>query len=180
MFASIAIIGCSGGGNDPKSVAKKFFEAIKMMDIDEATKYATKDSKGMLDMMKMGLSFANLNKDSLRKELDKQKLEFSDPVINGDNATVTITSDNEDPTEFKLKKEDGQWKVAFDKNTIMKTGIEKMEQKGASDEELNDARKAMDMLNNPDSLRNSIENAGEALKNAGSAVDSIAEALKKQ
>ena len=51
----LALAACtSGGGNDPKSVAKKFFEAFKTMNMDEAAKHATKESKGMLDMMKMG------------------------------------------------------------------------------------------------------------------------------
>jgi hypothetical protein len=43
--------------------------------------------------------------------------------------------DGKDKTDFKLKKVDGQWKVAFDKNTMMKTGMEQMEKKGALKEE---------------------------------------------
>jgi hypothetical protein len=172
-LAMIALAACSGGGgNDPKSVAKKFFEAFKTMNMDEAAKYATKDSKGMLDMMKMGMSMAPVNQDSLKKEMDKQKIEFSDAVINGDAATVSVTVDGKDKTDFQLKKEDGQWKVAFDKNTLMKTGMEKMQQKGASQEELDEAKKAMDLLQNKDSLGKIMEQAGDAMKEAGKALDS--------
>ena len=113
-LAMIALAACSGGGgNDPKSVAKKFFEAFKTMNIDEAAKYATKDSKGMLDMMKMGMSFAPVNQDSIKREMDKQKIEFSDAVINGDEATVSLTVDGKDKTDIKLKKEEALWKKIF-------------------------------------------------------------------
>jgi len=132
------------------------------MDIDEAAKYATKDSKQMLDMMKMGMSFAPVNKDSLKQEMAKQKIEYGDAVINGDEATISVTVDGKDKTDFKLKKEEGAWKVAFDKNTLMKTGMEKMQQKGASAEEMEDAQKAMDMLSG-DSLKQVMEEAGDVL-----------------
>lgn len=125
----LALAACSGGSGDPKAVAKKFFEAFKTMDIDEAAKYATKDSKQMLDMMKMGMSFAPINKDSLKQEIAKQKIEYGDAVINGDEATISVTVDGKDKTDFKLKKEEGAWKVAFDKNTLMKTGMEKCNKK---------------------------------------------------
>ena len=158
----LALAACSGGSGDPKSVAKKFFEAFKTMDIDEAAKYATKDSKQMLDMMKMGMSFAPVNKDSLKQEMAKQKIEYGDAVINGDEATISVTVDGKDKTDFKLKKEEGAWKVAFDKNTLMKTGMEKMQQKGASAEEMEDAQKAMDMLSG-DSLKQVMEEASDVL-----------------
>jgi hypothetical protein len=173
-LALLAFAACSGGGgNDPKSVTKKFFEAFKTMNMDEAAKYATKESKGMLDMMKMGMSFAQVNQDSIKKEMDKQKIDFSDAIISGDTATVSVTVDGKDKTDFKLLKEEGQWKVAFDKNTLMKTGMEKMEDKGASQEELDEAKKAMDLLQNKDSLGKIMEQAGDAMKEAGKAMDSL-------
>ncbi|HSC53415.1 MAG TPA: hypothetical protein VLC98_07345 [Phnomibacter sp.] len=142
----LAVAACSGGSkNDPKQVAKNFFEAFESMDIDKAALYATKDSKSMLDMMKMGMNMAQLNMDSIKKEKAKQKIEFSDPVINGDEATIAVTVDGKDKTDFKLKKEEGQWKVAFDKNTLMKTGMEKRGQQGdATQEEVDAAIRGMD------------------------------------
>ena len=101
----------------------------------------------------------------------KQKIDFSDAIINGDTATVSVTVDGKDKTDFKLLKEEGQWKVAFDKNTLMKTGMEKMQEKGASEQEMEEARKSMDMLQNPDSLSQIMEQAGDAMKEAGKALD---------
>jgi hypothetical protein len=161
-----------GGGNDPKSVAKKFFEALKTMNIDEAAKYATKDSKSMLDLMKMGMTMAPKNMDSLKTEMDKQKIEYGEPVIKGDEATIAITTDGKDKTDFKLRKEDGKWKVAFDKTSMMQTGMDKMEKEGASTEEMKEAEDAMKILNS-DSVSGMLKTAGEALKDAGNAMDSI-------
>jgi nitrogen fixation protein FixH len=163
---------CSSGGGDPKAVTKKFYEAMKTMNMDEAAKYATKESKNMLDLMKMGMSFAAANQDSIKAEMAKLKVDFSEPVINGDEATVTVTVDGKDKTEFKLKKEEGQWKVAFDKNTLMKTGMEKAQQNGADPAELQEAQKALESLQNPDSLQKVMEKAGDAMKEAQKAVDS--------
>ncbi len=160
---TLAIAACSGaGGGDPKSVAKKFFEALKTMNIDEASKYATKDSKSVLDLMKMGMSMSPKNVDSLKTEMDKHKIEYGEPVINGNEATLTVTSDGTEKTNFKLKKEDGQWKVAFDKASLMSTGMEKMEQHGASDAELKEAQDAIQNLN-ADSLKETIEEAQKTI-----------------
>ncbi len=144
---------CKSGGGDPKAVAQKFFEALKTMNVDEASKYATKESKSMLDLMKMGMSFAKTNTDSIKAEMAKQKIEYSEAQINGDEATVSVTVNGKEKTDFKLKKEEGEWKVAFDKGTLMQTGMEKMQEKGATPEDLEKAQKAMDMFNNPDSLK---------------------------
>lgn len=174
------MVACSGaGGGDPKSVAKKFFEALTTMNIEEASKYATKDSKSMLDLMKMGMTMAPQNMDSLKAEMAKQKIEYSDPVINGDEATLAVTVDGKEKTNFRLKKEDGAWKVAFDKNSLMKTGMEKMEEKGASPDDLNKAMDAMNQLSG-DSLQDALkeagkamEEAGEQMKEAGGKIDSL-------
>lgn len=170
-FFGLAMVACKSGGGDPKDVAKKFFEAIKTMNIEEASKYATKESKSMLDLMKMGMNFAPQNMDSLKKEMAKQKIEYGEAVINGDEATVSVTVDGKDKTDFKLKKEEGQWKVAFDKSTLMQSGMEKMQEGGATPEEMKEAEDALKMLNS-DSLKNALNKAGDALKDAGKAIDS--------
>jgi len=171
-LVTTVFVACSSGGGDPKAVTKKFYEAMKTMNMDEAAKYATKESKNMLDLMKMGMSFAAANQDSIKAEMAKQKVDFSDAVINGDEATVTVTLNDKDKTDFKLKKEDGQWKVAFDKNTLMKTGMEKAQQNGTDPAELQEAQKALESLQNPDSLQKIMEKAGDAMKEAGKAMDS--------
>jgi nitrogen fixation protein FixH len=171
--ALIVLAACGGsGGDSPKDVAQKFFEAIKTFNIDEASKYATKDSKSMLDLMKMGMSFAPKNMDSIKNEMAKQKIEYSEPVINGEEATVSVTVDGKDKTDFKLKKEDGQWKVAFDKNSLMQTGMEKMKDGEPSEEDQQQMEDAMKQLN-PDSLAENLKKAGEAIEEAGKAIDTL-------
>jgi len=170
----VALMMACGGANsnDPKTVTKNFFEALKTMNVDEAAKYATKESKSMLDLMKMGMSMAPKNMDSLKADMAKQKIEYSEPKSDGDVATITITTDGKEKTDFKLKKEDGQWKVAFDKNSMMQSGMDKMEEKGASPEEMKEAEEAIKMLNS-DSLTNALQNAGEEMKAADKTIDSL-------
>ena len=170
MAALWLVTACGGGGgNNPKDVAKNFFEAIKTFNIDEAAKYATKDSKSMLDLMKMGMSFAKENMDSIKNEMAKQKIEYSEPVINGDEATVSVTVDGKDKTDFKLKKEEGQWKVAFDKNSMMQQGMNKMNDASQEADEAK-LKEAMEGLK-ADSVGEAMKKAGEALKEAGEAIE---------
>ena len=51
-LAMVFIIGCNGGGGDPKAVAQNFFEALGKKDFEGAKKYATSDTKATLDMLK--------------------------------------------------------------------------------------------------------------------------------
>lgn len=152
---------CQTGADDPKAVAKKFFEALKTMNIDEAAKYATKESKTMLDMMKMSMNMAPQNLDSLKSEMDKQTIEYSEPVINGDEATLTVTVNNKEKTNFSLKKEEGKWKVAFDKNTLMKSTMDKMEERGASEEDLKAAQEAFEKMKE-DAFKEDMQDSGSS------------------
>src|SRR5689334_6646244 len=88
---TLILTACTGGSGDPKSVAKNFFEALKTMNIEEAEKYATKDSKTVLDLMKTMMSMAPKNIDSMKAEMAKHKIVYSDPVINGDEAALSVT-----------------------------------------------------------------------------------------
>ena len=83
-----------------------------------------------------------------------------------------MTVDGKEKTDFRLKKEDGLWKVAFDKNSLMKAGMKKMKQKGASDEEMREAQEALNQLNS-DSVSEALKGAGKALEEAGEKLDSI-------
>ena len=132
---TISVAGCkSAGGGDPKSVLVSFFEALEKKDITTARKYATKESESMLGMIEMAMKMAP---DSLKKkDYNVKNMEFGDAVINGDQATVPV-KDNKtgsEPTNFILKKEDGNWKVAFDKLTMTEMGKAKM--KGMKKEEI--------------------------------------------
>ncbi len=189
LFGLVALSACTSGDGDPKAVAKNFFEALEKKNWDEAAKYTTKDSKTAIELVK---SIAEMGKaiggDPAAKEeepAEKSVVVYSDAIINGDNATVPITVNGE-TNDIKLKKEDGVWKVAFDKNTMKQTAAEKsgksideinMELDKAGEEMKNisaDSIKAAldkvgDMLKS-DSMREALDKAGDALKKAGEAM----------
>ena len=166
---TLFVLACKTADEDPQAAAKKFFEAIQSMDMNEAEKYATKESKSMLDLMKMGMNFSDQSTDSLKREMQKQKMVYSEPVITGDTAVMNVTVNDAEKTELVLVKQDGKWKVAFDKNTLMKSGLDRMEQQGMSQEEIEEAEKAMKMLNK-DSFQNAVE---QALKEGKPLPDSV-------
>lgn len=158
------VVSCGAAGGDPADVAKKFFAAISTKNIEEATKFATKDSKAMLDMMKMGMSMADSSKN---EDFDMKDAAFGAPKINGDEATIVIKS-KKDPegTEYTLKKEEGSWKMAFDKNTVMKIGMKKM---GDKKEEIKNAL---------DTASSGIKEAIDTLKNSSEKVNALLDSVK--
>ena len=82
----------------------------------------------MIDMMEMGMNMGKDSKDN--DKFNKDKMEFGEPKIEGDKATVSVKEKGtEDTQNFILKKEDGSWKVAFDKASIMSMGMEKWRMK---------------------------------------------------
>jgi len=159
VLMMVGISGCqtAGGGGDPRSVLISFFNALEKKDITTARKYATKESESMLNMIETAMKMAP---DSLKqKDYNVQNMEFGDPAINGDQATVPVKdkkSANES-TNFILKKEDGNWKVAFDKMTM--TEMAKSKMKGMKKEHLDalsdSTKKIMKEMNKmADTLKN--------------------------
>lgn len=133
LIAAFVIIlpGCkSGSGANPKEVLNHFFDALSKKDINEAKKYATKDSEGMLGMMQMGMQ--NMNNDHADKMMEMiNNMQMGDATITGDNATVPVKDKKSgETTDFLLKKENGDWKVAFDMATLMDMANKKMKEHG--------------------------------------------------
>jgi len=133
IIAAFVVIlpGCkTGGGGNPKEVLNHFFDALSKKDINEAKKYATKDSEGMLGMMEMGMQ--NMNNDHADKMLGMiQNMEMGNATITGDRATVPVKDKKTGETiDFLLKKESGDWKVAFDMGTLMEMANKKMKEHG--------------------------------------------------
>ena len=144
---TFSIIGCKGGeSGNPRSVLMSFFEALGKKDINAAKKYATKDSETMLGMIQMGMSAADSSKD---KMFDKNNMEFGNAVITGDKATVPVKEKKSgETTNYTLKKEGGDWKVAFDKATMMQMATDKMKGKGMDlNNGMDSAQKMMNDLN---------------------------------
>ena len=172
LLSSISFIGCNSGGGDPKAVLTQFFEALSKKDITAARKLATKDSKSMIDMMEMGLNMSKDKKES--DKFDKANMEFGDAKIEGDKATVAVKEKTSGETlNYILKKEDGSWKVAFDKASVMSMGMDKMNEKGINPTD--SIGKAMDEIKNMnmDSLNDKVKKGMEALDSVKKAADKM-------
>lgn len=173
LIASLSVFaGCksTSGGGDPKEVLTNFFEALTKKDIEGAKKYVTKDSEGMLDMVKMGMASVP---DSASKMYSKDNMEIGNTVINGDKATVAVKEKQTgESTDFVLKKEDGNWKVAFDKSTLMDMAKQKMNEKGINSGMMD----SLDINRSMDALKNMSK---EDMENTKKMMDSAAAMLKK-
>ncbi len=165
LFSSAWIMSCSNAGGDPKTTLSNFFDALSKKDIATARKFATEESKSMLDMMEMGMNMDKSSKDN--DKYDKSKMEFGDAKIDGDKATIAVKEKGSGETmNFTMKKEKGTWKVAFDKASMMNMGMEKMKEKGMNP--VDSLNKAMDDIKNmnTDSLKAGMEEGMKMLDSA--------------
>ncbi len=141
-------------GGDPKKVLTDFFDAMAKKDMVTAKKLSTAESKSILDMWEMKMT---TNNGEIEK-YDKSKVEISEAKISGDNATVTVKDKaSGESVNFPLQKEGGSWKVAFTLGSLMRMGIDKMNEKGIN---LSDSLKnVMNDLKgiNLDSLQKSLK-----------------------
>lgn len=167
LGSAILFTSCGGGAGDPKESLIAFFDAMGKKDIEGARKLATADSKSMIDMIEMGMKMDKSNKSN--DDFDKSNMEFGEAKIDGDKATVAVKNKKKDESiNFTLKKEEGKWKVAFDKSSIMQMATDKMSEKGGMD-------KAMDELKdvNMDSLKDGINKGLEALDSAKKELENV-------
>ncbi len=172
MLLSISFLGCNSGGGDPKAVLGQFFSALSKNDIEGARKLATKDSKQMIDLMEMGMKMAKDKKESDKFKTDN--MEIGDAKIDGDKAIIPVKEKTTgESLNYTLKKEDGSWKVAFDKSSVMSMGMEKMNEKGINPAD--SLNKAMDELKgvNMDSLK-------EGMKKGMEVLDSVNKVMKEK
>src|SRR6476620_2460351 len=110
LLSPVLFYSCKSGGGDPKAVLIQFFDAIKAKDIPAAKKLATEDSKQLLDLMETGMKMQKDQKDD--DKFDKAKMEFGEPKIEGDKATIAVKEiGSGESMNFTLKKEKGTWKV---------------------------------------------------------------------
>lgn len=138
LAATVSLIilsGCqSAGKGNPKEVLHRFLTALSQKDFKKAKTLATQDSDGMISMMEMGMqNMQNMDKGGhVDKMMDMiNNMKMGDAVIDGDKATVSVTDSRlNESTDFLLKKENGDWKVAFDMSTIMDMANKKMKEHG--------------------------------------------------
>ena len=166
LIMSIFMAGCNaGGGGNTKTVLVSFFDALAKKDISGARKLATKESKEMLDMMEMGAKMGGDKKED--DKYNKEKMDFGEAKIEGDKATVAVKDKNSgETTNFTLKKESGDWKVAFDKASMMNMGMDKMKEKGINADSLTNSldkmKDGVDSLSKK--MKESMENAVDSAK----------------
>jgi hypothetical protein len=180
ILSSAILFGCKNmGGGDPKTVLIQFMDALSKKDMATARKLTTADSKQLLDLMEMGMKNSSEDKDL--DKYDKSKLEIGEAQIDGDKATIPVKEkESGENINFYLKKEDGSWKVAFNKESMMQMGMDQMKEKGISNpmdslsKGMDEMKKGMEELKNVnmDSLKQSMQEGMKAL-------DSVNKELKK-
>jgi hypothetical protein len=173
----LTMVACKSGpsSSDPKATLVSFFKALSKKDLKGAKVYATKESESMFSMMEMGMQMAEKMKtketDDEMKKFDEANIQMGDAKIDGDRATVAVTEKGSgETTDFVLKKEDGAWKVAFDKATMAEMAGKKMQQEG-QDVSIDSLNNALQQVNT-DSLKAKME---ESMK----VIDSMSKSMKK-
>ena len=108
VFVALFMVSCNK--NNPKDVADKWLTSFYHMDYEEAKKVSTDETKGLVN------TFQELTRslaDSSKQEMKKIQVTIKDVKEDGDKATVTYTTSEEDAKEQKLAmiKKDGKWGV---------------------------------------------------------------------
>ena len=173
MLSALSMFSCKqNSGGDPKAVLGQFFDDLSKNDIDGARKLATKDSKQMIDMMEMGLKMGKDKKDT--DKFSKENMEIGDAKIDGDKAVVPVKEKTSgESLNYTMKKEDGSWKVAFDKASVMSMGMEKMQEKGMNPgDSLNKAMEELQKVN-IDSIKDKLKEGMEKLDTAKKELEKI-------
>lgn len=160
IAAAVLLTACNSGGSsdDPKQVLMAFFDALQKKDMKTAKELATPESAQMLGFMEMGMNDPKAA--DAKDEFDKSKMEFGEAKIDGDNAKVPVTNkEKKETTNFPMKKVNGKWKVAFDKNSMMEMANEKAKEEGINlQDTVNAAMKEMKNMD-IDSLSREINQA---------------------
>jgi len=152
--------GCNSETQKPEIVVASFFDALSKQDFETAKEFATKKSESVLDMISIAANFQIEKMDS--SMFDKSRLQFGTPKIEGYSAIVEVSIKNSNEfIPLKLKKEDGDWKVAFEAETLMKIGLDKIKKEGRKkgqqlDKELESIQK-MPLDSLKDEMLNSLQ-----------------------
>src|SRR5690606_29942801 len=131
--------------------------------------------KFMLDMMEKGMNEAEKNgTEEISNDFNMADLTIGEAVIDGDKATVPVTEKNSNETiNYTMKKESGEWKVAFDKNSLMNTATEKLNEKGMDFNSLSDSLSVgMEKLKEID-----LDSLKDAMNEGMKSLDSLKEVL---
>lgn len=182
--------------DSPKGVVNAFIESSRQGDIDGIRKYITEQDAKLLDM---GMQFLNMLDSGQQKKMKEQmaekfkehtkdvKIDIGNEKIDGDNATVEVSTTKEGKTEtqpFALKKENGQWKISLISTGMKSSGMTQQEMDTEAKKMENDLRGAGDSLSkklqqlrkiNPDSLKKILNKGMEEAEKLQEAVEKAAQ-----
>lgn len=117
LLLAVSLVMESCNHSSPKVTAKKFLEAVKNNNYEEAKKYATKDSEQMLNMLS---SFSSVMPQSYKDKMRNSHIDIKDVQEKDGIATVTYVNSEEKKEEtLQLKKVEGKWKVVLSKDNMM-------------------------------------------------------------
>ncbi len=153
ILSVVVFASCKTASNmKPEEVLSEFFDALGKKDLKRATELATPDSKMVLDMLASALK---MDTSAMGAMYDKNTMKFGDTKIEGDAASVPVTESKSGAVvNYKLKKINGAWKVAFDKASLMQTG---MEAAGDNKDLMNNEGNATDTLDIEENLKQGQE-----------------------
>ena len=131
-LAAFSIVGCGGAADAPTVVSptdtlKNYIEASKKKDVAAIRKNL---SRGSLELAEKSAQMQNTTVDELFKRDDMAALdeipEIRNERIEGDAASVEVKDFTSGYDTIPFVKEDGAWKIAFDK--YQQAMMEKMRQ----------------------------------------------------
>jgi hypothetical protein len=103
----VAFFLVSCGGDDPSSVAKKFYEAVEKGDTNAVERYSNAETAAMI---------AALGEKASETAGSRGKItDASEKSNDGEKAVVVLTFADGDTEELDLVKVDGKWKVSMGK-----------------------------------------------------------------
>lgn len=174
-------VSCKSTQNDPKETLKSFIHALANQNIEEAKRYVTKDSEPVMSMIEMGMRMAP---DSAKATqfYKEENITMGEAKIDGNTARVPVKEKQSgEETVFTLKQENKEWKVAFDKATLMEMAQKQMKEKGVkleNDEDFDPSSLSMDSIK--DAYRNMTPQEKEKLNTALDSATKMLEKLKDE
>ncbi len=172
IVIALAIFFCSSCNTQksdasPKTVFIEFIKALKRNDFAKAQSLATPASSSTFLVL-------NFGKDKLEKilaKIDTTNLNIAEPPIVGEKATINYTEKiSNTKANFILEKINGEWKVAFDLESILAMA----DNTNATSADLK--IEGTDPLHNLDSMEKVLK---QQMKGLNMNVDSFEKELKK-
>lgn len=116
LLVGVLLAGC-GGGDSPEDVLSGFYAALGDGDagaycdlLDEASAQAAAEDKGVDTCEEAAeMTFSSTNAAALIAQ--SEAIEVGESTIDGDTATVAVTTADGEDLDVPLVEEDGEWKV---------------------------------------------------------------------